>query len=273
MQNVRFRRKEEVILLRARRGGIVLAGAEAAGSGEVQEQGETRKRNQNTDNGGRLHGEAETDGSVTDVGRAYRGHEHGGKTRDPVQTAVSGKPYGKGPESHAGHGLVCPAEVPPDDGEVEQRERHSAAEKRNGSQNASGNACLIDMEAIGQHGARGTEGSITGADGQKHHAENGEKSADGAKQRYGYLLNNQGRRSLRSHGSGETRRIGIEGERESGPDESQQTFGDHGAVKDLASLFFIEHAAGAQRGLRGMETGNRTAGNGNEKNGPHGSVV
>ena len=44
------------------------------------------------------------------------------------------------------------------------------------------------------------------------------------------------------------------------PDQADHAFGNHRAVEDGAALFLVRHAAGHQRGLCGMEAGNRAAG-------------
>ena len=50
----------------------------------------------------------------------------------------------------------------------------------------------------------------------------------------------------------------------SSPYQGDDTLGNHGAVEDGTALPFIDHAAGHQRRLCGMEAGNGTASNRNE---------
>ena len=70
------------------------------------------------DERGHLDGHAEPDLRVAEIGDAHHGHEGRRKGRYPVEALAAGKVDGDGPQGHAGHGLVGPAEVAPDDREV-----------------------------------------------------------------------------------------------------------------------------------------------------------
>ena len=65
----------------------------------------------------------------------------------------------------------------------------------------------------------------------------------------------------------------IQGAARGGPHEGDDALGDHGTVEHEVTLALTLEAAGHQRGLGGMEAGNRAAGHGDEHEGPDGQSL
>ncbi len=64
-------------------------------------------------------------------------------------------------------------------------------------------------------------------------------------------------------------------ERESNcrPDKGNKAFSDHGAIEHTAAILLVSHAARHHRRLRGVEAGNRAAGDGNKHERPKRQVT
>ena len=165
-----------------------------------------------------------------------------------------------GPEHDGGQGLVGEAEVAPDHVEVHEVQHHADGEDRDGDGQTGRDGGLLEVEHFGDGQAGGTEGRVTGGDGQGHHAQDGQHAADGAHEGAGGLVDHVGGTARSGQGFG----AGVEGHAHGGPHEADEAFGHHAAVEHGLALLFIGQAAGHQGRLGGVEAADRAAGDGDE---------
>ena len=125
------------------------------------------------------------------------------------------------------------------------------------------------MEPVGQNKTSGTERGIAGGDGAGDNAEHGERDAHAAHGLGADIVNSGGTAAAES----EELFAGVESAAGSSPDQSDDTLRDHCAVEDEVALLLALHAASHQGALRGMEAGDRAAGDGDEHEAPDRSAL
>ena len=220
---------------------------------------------------------AEALGSQNEVGGRDCAHEGCRHCGDPVVLLLLEQIHGSSPQDDHGQRLVGPAEVTPDDRVVDEAQRIADAEESTHAQNrhaelqAVGVAVLIDLEPVGQRQTCGTECGIAGSDGADDDADHSQRDADAAHGLGADVVD--GSRLTFGQSSGQTgvQTAGdlVQGAAGCSPDQSNDALADHCAVEDEVALLLTLHAACHQRRLGGVETGNCTAGHGDEHEAPN----
>ena len=169
-----------------------------------------------------------------------------------------------GPENNHSESLVCPGEVTPDNVEVHLRKNGTDAEKRNCECKTFYKADLIDLEPVSKGQTSCAECSITRGDRACNDTEHSKDCANaGTHVAYADIINCAARAA--SFQSCLKAACAVEECNAcSCPDQADDTFCNHGAVEYWTSETFIFQAAGHERRLGGMETGNSAASNGDE---------
>ena len=219
---------------------------------------------------GDINGHAEAHrGFVADIACADRGNEYGRRRAYPVEAAAPQQEGRAGPEHDCGQGLVGEAEVAPDNGEIHLGEKNADCEHGHGNVKAGQDCLLVIADGFRNCQTGGAEGRVTGCDWQDDDAQNCKDAAKCAHKGHGGLGYDIGRAAIgKSRGKFGQRAVGanqgVEGHADCGPDQADEAFRNHAAVKDALAKFFIGYAAGHKGRLRCMEAGKRAAGNGDE---------
>ena len=131
---------------------------------------------------------------------------------------------------------------------------------------------LIDLEPVGQGQTGAAESGIAGGDGAGDDAQHGQGNTHAAHGLDADVIDGGGLAVGQSGLEAGVQTTGdlIDGAAGGGPDQSDDALADHGAVEYHMALLFGLHAAGHQRRLGGMETGDGTAGHGDEHETPDG---
>ena len=179
---------------------------------------------------------------------------------------------GCGPQHDGGEGLVGEPEVTPQHPKGNEVQGDAHDKQRDGNHQAVLVRALIIAEGVSDGQAGRTEGRIAGCHGQHHNAEDGEGAAKRAEQLHGNVVHDQSGVPLGAEGGVKGGGIRIEGHAERYPDEPDNAFRNHRAIKNLPSMLFVADAAGHQRGLRGVEAGAGAASDGDEHQRPSGQA-
>ena len=130
------------------------------------EDGEAGDGHTDTDVGGDVQRQAETDLGVAQVSGDHGGHESGRNGADPVQFALLDQVGGCGPEDDGGQGLVGPAEVTPDDPEVGAGDQEADNEQRNRQEEAFAGQLLGKINGVGDDQPGAAERGVARGDRQ-----------------------------------------------------------------------------------------------------------
>ena len=242
----------------------------------LQEQGEADEAE---DNAGRIGNgwiQLETFFCLENVGEGDDGHEGGRNAGNEPCIAVCTlmiEVNGTGPEDDHSQGLVCPGEVTPYDIEINLGKKSADGQQGDSEGETFCHALLVHFEPVSQCQAGCAESGITGSDRAGNDAKHGEDSTDtGTHVADADIIDSTARTtcfqdSLQSAGSVKECNTG------SSPDEADHAFGNHGTVEYGTAKAFVLQAAGHDRGLGGMETGDSAAGHGDEHERPDGELV
>lgn len=166
-------------------------------------------------------------------------------------------------ESEYCDGLVCPCEVSPQDVEAFCIQFRKYQNCDNGDEDTQ---CyhdtisfffLVDVQVVRNHQTAGTQGCVTGSDGQYDNAQDGDQTTNGTQQVFCNFADNVCCAAQRA--------FVIDTHSSCSPDHSDQTFQNHHPVECETTFFFGSYAAADQCTLCGVETGCDTAGNGYEE--------
>ena len=121
---------------------------------------------------------------------------------------------------------------------------------------------LIQVDEIGNDQSGRTESRVSGCNRSSDYAQNSEDTSQSA-----HPIAARFRHDLWSLESQVGRIVMIEISGSGSPNQSYDTFRDHGSIEDRTTVTFVLDATRHQRTLRGMESGNGTTGNGDEQTG------
>ena len=181
--------------------------------------------------------------------------------------------YGAGPEDDHSQCLVGPGEITPYDIEINLGEKSAYSQQGKGESETFAGFLLVDVEPVGKGEAGSAESSVAGGDGACNDAQHGKyRTYAGAHVAYADFIHCAAgaacfQYSLQSAGAVK------EGDAGCSPDEADNAFSHHGAIEYRTAEPFILQAAGHNRRLGGMETGNSAAGNGDEHQRPDRQLV
>ena len=173
--------------------------------------------------------------------------------------------------------LVRPAEIAPQHTEVDFGQDDADHKKRHSNHQAFAQVALIRVQTVavqefGNLQTSGAEGGIAGGNRQHNDTKHSEDAAKGAKHAHRRIIDNFGRRAS-FDGFLQHLHIGVEADADHAPDQRNHAFGDHRAVENEAGFAFIFRTSCHHRRLRGVEAGNRAAGDGHKNQWPDGQFV
>ena len=206
--------------------------------------------------------------SNQDVGAGNGTHEGCRDDGDPGITLIGIQVHGTGPEHQHSQGLVGPGEVSPQDGHIYLGQDAAHSDDGHSQFQTGSQGVLVDLEPVHNGVPSGTEGRISRGHRAGDDADHGDDGAQIAHQARADVVDDAAGTMVLHESFAQASGIAVEGNTGSSPDQSDDPFADHGSVEDLVAVPFTLDAAGHDRRLGGMETGNGTAGHSDEHDRP-----
>ena len=246
-----------------------------------QEPNECGEGAGDTDEVRQLQAEVEAVLVDAEVGHADGHHEHARYDGYEVGFVAFGQIDGDGEEGEDGEGLVEPCEVTPQDVELDKQQHDADGKHGQTEHEALDDLILLDLEHVGQYETCAAQGGVAGGDGGDDNAEDGEDGTERSEPTVADLVDEDGRVDdsvFVEHGvvdffiGGAAGHIQFVGKLQGGcrPYQGDDALGDHGTVEHAASLALVLDAAGHHRALCGVESADRSTGNGDAQAGEDG---